>query len=217
MPYGIIYKATNLINGKCYIGQTKRSLEERKKSHFVDCFNKSYKSIFHNAIRKYGKENFEWEVVCECSSKSELREKEMKYIKENNSFSHSYNSNGYNLTLGGDGLSGHKHSDETKEKCRRSHLGKKTGPFSKMARKNMSDAHKGIKLNFTEEHKRRISESKKGKGTGKIYEVITLGKKIIIDCLKHFCYENDLIYENVRYAMNNNKWYKNYYFKELQK
>ena len=36
-------------------------------------------------------------------------------------------------------------------------------------------------------------------------------------CLKHFCYENDLIYENVRYAMNNNKWYKNYYFKELQK
>lgn len=59
---GIIYKATNIVNGKCYIGQTIRKLQLRINSHF--CLTDKNDGItFHNAIKKYGKESFKWEKI----------------------------------------------------------------------------------------------------------------------------------------------------------
>lgn len=58
---GVIYKATNLINGKTYIGQTKRSLETRQREH--EKGNLYYRSAIHDAIIKYGKDNFDWSVL----------------------------------------------------------------------------------------------------------------------------------------------------------
>ena len=57
----IIYKATNIINGKIYIGLTRISLKKRKTGHI----NKSTysNSYFHRAINKYGRDNFVWEIL----------------------------------------------------------------------------------------------------------------------------------------------------------
>ena len=93
-----IYKITNLVNGKIYIGQSIH-IETRIKEHFWKSElqkDRSYNSALHQAIRKYGKENFVWEVVTECSV-DEIDELEQKYIKEYNSLS----PNGYNILIGG--------------------------------------------------------------------------------------------------------------------
>ena len=68
----IIYKITNLINGKKYIGQTVNSVEKR----FNDHSNPNNDCYLGRAIRKYGKENFKVELVCKANSLKELNERE---------------------------------------------------------------------------------------------------------------------------------------------
>ena len=92
----IIYKITNKINGKLYIGQTTRTIERRFRDHCT-----SSKSAISLAISKYGKENFSIEVIYEASSLEELNIKEIEFIKQFNSIS----PNGYNLREGGDNSS----------------------------------------------------------------------------------------------------------------
>lgn len=94
-----IYKITNKINNKCYIGQSK-NISKRWKNHKNSAYNpneKSYNYPLYRAFRKYGLENFSFEILEECSIK-DLNQKEKYYINKFNSFF-----NGYNLTLGGDG------------------------------------------------------------------------------------------------------------------
>ena len=67
----IIYKITNLINGKVYIGQTTRTLEERMNEHY-----RKSDIVVDKAIQKYGRENFSTEVVDDADSIEELNEKE---------------------------------------------------------------------------------------------------------------------------------------------
>ena len=69
-----IYKITNLLNGKIYIGQSIH-IEKRWKEH---CQNSS-KSLISQAIQKYGKENFSFQILEECNE-NQLLEKESKYI-----------------------------------------------------------------------------------------------------------------------------------------
>ena len=67
---GLIYKATNIINGKYYIGLTNRKLKTRISEHVLDSINEKSKlkfSIFHLALKKYGIENFKWEILEECN------------------------------------------------------------------------------------------------------------------------------------------------------
>lgn len=90
----IVYKVTNLINGKCYVGQTKRTLNERWYGHCT----KAGCTALHNAILKYGKENFSIEVIDTAVNESELNSKEKYWISELNTLS----PNGYNLKTGGD-------------------------------------------------------------------------------------------------------------------
>ena len=84
-----IYKITNLINQKIYIGQSIH-IEQRWQEH---CRNSSI-SLLASAIKKYGKENFKFEIVEECKE-NELDEKEIFYIQKY----HSMVPNGYNVTL----------------------------------------------------------------------------------------------------------------------
>jgi len=98
----LVYIATNKINNKKYIGYTTKSLKSRIKSHVKNAYNKSskhYYYYFQRAIRKYSIDNFEWAVLCLCSSKLECNEKEIEFIKIYNTVA----PNGYNLTYGGDG------------------------------------------------------------------------------------------------------------------
>jgi group I intron endonuclease len=105
----IIYKITNKINNKIYIGLTTRSLEERWNEHISVAFNpnsKDYNAIFKKAIRKYGVLNWDLEIIDTATTIQELKEKEQYWIKYYNSFAFDKNSNGYNSTRGGDGVTG---------------------------------------------------------------------------------------------------------------
>lgn len=92
---GIIYKITNDVNDKVYIGKTFSSIEKRFKQHVSDSKkDRCEKRPLYNAMNKYGVDKFHIEEIGKFEN---LEEMEIKYIKEYNS----YNS-GYNATLGGD-------------------------------------------------------------------------------------------------------------------
>lgn len=86
----IIYKITNKINGKVYIGQTIHSLETRWKKH-LRCAKNGVNTHLYQAIRKYGEENFVPEIICEAKTKSELNILETYYIQEYDSIHLGYN------------------------------------------------------------------------------------------------------------------------------
>lgn len=90
-----IYKITNKINGKIYIGQSK-NIYARWKEHISDA--KECKYPIQKALYKYGKDNFNFEIICICSI-DELNEKEMYYI---NLLNANQKEIGYNLTIGGE-------------------------------------------------------------------------------------------------------------------
>ena len=116
-----IYKVTNKVNGKIYIGQSK-NFRKRKRSHINEVENNKDNMIFHKALKKYGIEQFNWEILW-TGEEELLDEMEIYFIKENKSFIHSTEydgSNGYNMTAGGCGSKGFKHSEESKLKmCNR--------------------------------------------------------------------------------------------------
>lgn len=104
----IIYKITNLINGKMYIGQTINTFNKRYNGLGVGVERvKKYYEIkgnirnehLYNAIIKYGVDNFKVEIVCQCSSIDELNEKEEYYINLYNTTDYNL---GYNAQQGGD-------------------------------------------------------------------------------------------------------------------
>lgn len=90
-----IYKITNKNNGKIYIGQS-IDIKRRWYSYYSPDKNRNYTSLILNAIEKYGIENFNFEVLEECS-KEQLNEREEYWISYFQS-----NIVGYNLTKGGD-------------------------------------------------------------------------------------------------------------------
>ena len=112
MASGLIYKVTSP-SDKIYVGQTIKTLEERKQKHF-ECskyVNPAFNNKFYCAIRKYGFENFKWEIVYNNVPVRFLNEYEIWTIDFYNSYKY-----GYNMTLGGTSIRGFRHSDETKEK-----------------------------------------------------------------------------------------------------
>jgi len=92
----LIYKITNKINGKIYIGQTTRRLKTRWNGHISKSYSKTG-SPLHAAIKKYKKENFTIEIIKRCSSREELNIEEVRLIQEHNSLA----PNGYNVLKGG--------------------------------------------------------------------------------------------------------------------
>ncbi len=90
-----IYLITNLINGKQYVGKTRYSLAHRFSQH---CNNEYYNTYIHNAIKKYGKNNFKIEELCRCDDEH-WQELEQFYIKKLHTH---YSEGGYNITWGGD-------------------------------------------------------------------------------------------------------------------
>lgn len=97
MPY--IYKITNNINNKVYIGQTIMQPNQRWSKHLSDAKMKKPYPLY-NAMRKYGLDSFSFEIIEECLEE-ELNNKEKYYIQLYHSYINEENSNGYNATLGG--------------------------------------------------------------------------------------------------------------------
>lgn len=155
---GIIYKYTSP-SGKSYIGQTihpERRVEQHRKMEGDNAF--------HRAIKKYGFDNFTYEVLVtvDLDDEQELKQKldffERFYIRKYKTFE-----NGYNMTAGGGGMIGFKMSDEVREKMSKAAKGKvvleETKRKMSKVRKGRQPWNKG-KIT-SEETKRKISESMK--------------------------------------------------------
>jgi len=135
----LVYCIKNTINNKEYVGLTTRTLKERWKQHIRESNREGgweWNTPLGNAIKKYGKDSFEVFVLEECSSKTEMKQKEIQLIRERKSLA---SETGYNLTLGGDGRLGYKLSEETKRKIGEGNLGK---VMSNEAKEKMSVAAK---------------------------------------------------------------------------
>ena len=170
--YGIIYKITNIINNKCYIGQTTIGYNKRYKAkgngieriyyHNIHCKNNNryYNNHLIKSIEKYGFNAFEViEIFDIAFSKKELDIKEKHYIKQFNSIS-----NGYNHVEGGSGVKlfgednpfyGKHHTKESRDRISNNHIDV-NGENNPMYGKH-----------HTEEARKKMGEAKKGKKCGK--------------------------------------------------
>jgi group I intron endonuclease len=92
----IIYKCQNKLSGKVYIGQTIKKLDERKTAHLKS--SKFAKSKFHKALKSYGIDAFDWEIIAIAATKKELDTLEVLFIEKYDSIN-----NGYNMVAGGTG------------------------------------------------------------------------------------------------------------------
>jgi len=140
-----IYKCVNRSNGKIYIGFDSK-WPNRKKIHKSNFKNLDYK--FYRAIRKYGWDNFDWELIYQSKEKDHtLKIMEKFFIEEYDSFN-----KGYNSTLGGEGVFGLKRHFSEEERNHRK---------NKMIGNTIAKVNKG-RL-FTEDHKNNLSKSRSGK------------------------------------------------------
>lgn len=111
MLFSNIYTITNKINNKKYVGQT-IDTEKRWKEHQYNAKNNLYPTIYlYNAMKKYGLENFTFEVIESDIPLEEINAREEYWIEKLNTL----RPNGYNLTLGGEGTKGYKMLKKTKE------------------------------------------------------------------------------------------------------
>lgn len=154
----IIYKVTNKGNRKVYIGQTTGNLDKRMLEHICNSIN-GYKGYFLNALRKYKQENFIWEVIRICNSVKSLNVWEQYYILYYGSFG----KDGYNLTNGGEGTSGHIVSKKTRNKLSISNLGKHNFHHSEESKRKISKNHARYNLgkSVTKKQKLKISNTLK--------------------------------------------------------
>lgn len=139
---GYIYKIVNTINGKIYVGQTTKSIEERWQQHKIKAKQHPNRYLY-DAMNHYGVENFKIESIEECEN-SLLNEREQYWIRYLHSYYLDDNSNGYNMTLGGDGGNTweiNPHKEQTGEKISKALLGHSV---SQETREKLSKAKKGI-------------------------------------------------------------------------
>jgi group I intron endonuclease len=162
--FGCIYLIINLVNGKKYIGQhnTPEHMDRFQRHLYSVRYNS--KALLHNAIRKYGKENFKCERLCVCPIES-LGQLEAYYAEQYETYMWD-NEPGYNMIEcgkpGGKGRKkGYKHSEATRAQISKSAMGRKGLDMTPERRLKYSQANKGkVK---TEEHLANISKALTGK------------------------------------------------------
>lgn len=148
--YGFIYMTRNNITGKLYIGQHRRTMNPKD---IDDSWYLGSGVLLKKAILKYGEDNFERTILYECDSESQLNYMEEIFISYYNAVD---DDTFYNLAKGGSGGVPFM-SEEVKQKMRKPHK-----PMSEEARKHMS-------RQFSEETRRKLSESAKTHLTGYVH------------------------------------------------
>jgi group I intron endonuclease len=103
-----IYKWTHITSGKCYIGQSIQSPNQRRLEHINDSKYTTKTYHFHNALRKYGIDTFTWEVIATANSIEELNLLEEQYVTQYDSIN-----NGFNIRQAGNNK---LHSKESKQR-----------------------------------------------------------------------------------------------------
>lgn len=210
--YGIIYKVTNLINGKIYIGQTTNPFEKRKWEH-LNRAKLNWQQLLYKAIRKYGEDNFNWCIIDFAYNEDELDDKEKFWIKYYKTYIGEESCNGYNMTIGGESNKGAKLSEETRRKQSEARKGEKNPMYGKTL---SEEAKKRLREYFSGENspvaKSVIQLTLNGKFVKK-YPTVTEGAKsvngdlsTIISCCRGkklsasnyiWMYEEDYCPENV--------------------
>lgn len=186
----IVYQHKNKINNKIYIGITSQTPEQRWGSNGCN-----YKSSphFYSAIKKYGWDNFEHNILFTNLTKEEACLKEQELIKKYNSMDRAY---GYNSTSGGEIFSMNK---ETKEKISNALIGNKNGlghPCSEEKKKKISDAQKGRKL--TDEHKQKLSIAAQNRHVSCTEEKKKKLSQSYPNKKRVYCEELNIVYESVQ-------------------
>ncbi len=208
----VIYKITNEVNGKSYVGQTTQDLSARWKQHLA-C--DGHCIALTSAMKKYGTENFIIEEIYWAFSTEELLKKEKEFINNFNTLA----PNGYNLTSGGEApvfseitrqkMSrkkekhsrwGKNHTEESKKKM--SESAKKRPPFSKETREKISKANTGTNhwtctKEISEKTRERLLIASKNNLhiTGPLLQKANESRKIKIKCN-----ENNTVYASIREA-----------------
>jgi group I intron endonuclease len=171
---GIIYKVTNKLNGKIYIGQTTQTLKRRIASHYWT----HQTTRFALALKKYSRDAFTWKIIDRADSIAELNTMETFWISH---FDSTNREIGYNINPTGDGtgprplevkakishtkmgypgtMNGRKHSPEAIAKIVASKKGKKRNPMTEGAHRHASEARKGKKKSL--ETRQRMSAALK--------------------------------------------------------
>ena len=152
----VVYKITNKLNNKVYVGQTSRTMKERIKDH-----KKTKNSLVGKDIRLLGIENFSIEILEEVSTREEAYQKEIEWIAKCDCLI----PKGYNQCKGGVATEGYRYSEEARHQMSISRKGKYLGeqnPFygkhhSEEQRKKWSEQRTGRKL--TEEWKRNVGRA----------------------------------------------------------
>lgn len=209
----VIYKVKNKINGKIYIGQTIRDLDKRISGHIRESKLEGGNKPFVNAIKKYGIENFEWEIIDEATSLDELDEKEIYWIKQLNSIT----PNGYNI-LGGGQKNRMRMASECLSKIISDGL-KKSEKWQKTL--NSVEYQEKIKK-FSQEHKNKIGQKnvtrliEQNKNKAKNWILVDYQNNVLrIKSLEDFCQQNNLkihfFVNTLRGHIKNIKRHKGYY------
>lgn len=150
-----IYVIRNTLNDKVYIGKSV-DYEKRIYEHKRRLINNNHDNIYlQRSWNKYGEDAFNFSLIEECEEEY-LNDREILYIKmfESNTIN-----KGYNLTAGGDGATGYRHTEETKKKLSEMQIGKKL-PLRTIER--ISLAHKGKtpkNINILIERNKAISKN----------------------------------------------------------
>ena len=151
-----IYKYTNTVNGKVYIGQTIKSLSKRAGKNginYLPC------TRFYKAIQKYSWESFVPEVLCEVQTHEEANTMEQYYISYYDSTNPKF---GYNTSLGGDSnpMLGRKHSEDSIAKMRACKLGANNPMYGRKWTDTQREkcSTKGEHINMSESQREMLRE-----------------------------------------------------------
>lgn len=166
--YGIIYKLTNNVNGKIYIGQTTQKLSARLYQHF-NLNDKDYCRHFKRAIKKYGREGFKVEVVEKLTTIEELNSREEYWISFYNSTNRQL---GYNIKLGG---CNRRHCNETKYLIGKANTRR---VWKESSKRKIGDANRGRKV--SEATRQKISKAISGEKNGNYGKPLTSEQRQII-------------------------------------
>ena len=195
-----IYMITNLINGKSYIGQ---SVDIKRRFWDHRCITHETNRHLKNALRKYGKDSFKYEILEECSQE-DLDDREIYYIEKLQPE--------YNVTPGGQGRKKRlpeSVKEELREKSKKQWADKTEEEKERIIRKNLTGPKVGHAV--SEETRRKLREANAGKKQSR--ETIekrrqTMQEKkrngYVRDMSIHFkkviCIESGLVFESVKSA-----------------
>ena len=203
-------------NGKKYYGITSKNNPSERWGNNGDNYKRH--PYFYNAIKKYGWDNFKHEIIFDNLTENEAKLLEQLYITL---YSTNVKENGYNMTLGGEGSLGYKHTKEAKDKMRKAHKGK---TLSEEHKKHIGESSKTKWQNA--DFRDKVLSSRKGykhaestkqaigKSNSKKVKCIDTGE--IFDSIKDAAIKYNRNYTNLGRAIKNNKKFAGYYWEYVE-